>query len=112
MKDYEAKAACTKTCWTVAALVGGMVGVGLWLLAEYTITQAIFMAVIAFLVLGLLLTVFLCRSAAPKMGMHDEGGAGGSASVKSSGKAQGRGETGRGGGQARDVERCARRRPR
>ena len=79
MKDYEAKAACTKTCWTVAALAGAMLGLGLWLLAEYTITQAIFMAVIAFLALGVLLAVFLCRSAAPKMGTHDEGGAGGSA---------------------------------
>ncbi len=67
MKDYEAKAACTKTCWTVAALAGGMLGLGLWLVAEYTATQAIFMAVIAFLLLGVVLTIFLCRSPAPKM---------------------------------------------
>ncbi|MEL7212480.1 MAG: hypothetical protein AAGK92_07450 [Pseudomonadota bacterium] len=67
MKDYEAKAACTKTCWFVAGLAGGMVGLALWLVAEYTATQAIFMAVIAFLVLGVLLTVFMCRAPAPKL---------------------------------------------
>lgn len=67
MKDYEAKAACTKTCWTVAALGGGMLGLALWLVAEYTATQAIFMAVIAFLFLGIVLTIFLCRAPVPKM---------------------------------------------
>jgi len=79
MKDYEAKAACSKTCWIVGALAGGMLGLGLWLVGGYTATQAIFMAVIAFLALGVLLTVFLCRPAAPKLGHMDKGGAGGSA---------------------------------
>lgn len=66
MKDYEAKALCTKTVWTVAALAGGMLGLGLWLVADYSSAQAIFMAVVAFLLLGVILSVFLCRDPASK----------------------------------------------
>jgi predicted flap endonuclease-1-like 5' DNA nuclease len=64
---------CMATCWAIAALVGGLAAVLLWMLAGYSFMQGAFMGALAFVVVGVLLTVLMCRPLPPPAGASVSG---------------------------------------
>lgn len=61
MADTTGKLRCMGTCWTVGALAGVLGGVLLVVLGGLSTTGAVFLAVLITLVLGLFLTLTLCK---------------------------------------------------
>jgi predicted flap endonuclease-1-like 5' DNA nuclease len=61
MATQSNKTECTVTCWGIAALVGLLAMVLLYVMADFGITQSIFTGGLVGCVLGLILVVFICR---------------------------------------------------
>ena len=61
MATQSNKMECTITCWAIAALVGLLAMVLLFVMADFGITQSIFTGGLAGCVLGLVLVLFICR---------------------------------------------------
>tara|TARA_R110002020_G_scaffold67179_2_gene176269 strand:- start:74546 stop:75340 length:795 start_codon:yes stop_codon:yes gene_type:complete len=61
MATQSNKMECTITCWAIAALVGLLAMVLLFVMADFGITQSIFTGGLAGCILGLVLVLFICR---------------------------------------------------
>lgn len=71
MSDNNNSVECNAICWGIAALVGFVAMVMLYMLAEFSALQAIFTGGLIGTLLGVVLSVFVCRG--PKTpGLHDD----------------------------------------
>lgn len=65
MDQTSAKMTCAITCWGIAALTGALGAIMLMVLGDWTFFQAAFIGVVVFALLGLVLSIAICRPLTP-----------------------------------------------
>lgn len=93
MSENNSGLSCTLGCWAMAAAAGFLTFVMLLVLGSAGLMQAIFLAGLVFVILGLLFTWLFC-SPLPKLGEASQGAAAGSHAAGSGGAGQGAGSKG------------------